>query len=83
VQDFSPSQAVSFVSLVKEPIISEMKRQATSKEIYLEWLQFEAEIDRLSAIAFNVYSACKDSINQIRIKELKAENNALMKMLGI
>jgi hypothetical protein len=83
VQDFSPSQAVSFVSLVKEPIISEMKRQETSKEMYLEWLQFETEIDRLSAIAFNVYSACKDSINQIRIKELKAENNALMKMLGI
>lgn len=83
VQDFSPSQAVSFVWLVKEPIIDEMKKQSATKGMYLEWLQFEKEINRLSAIAFNVYSACKDSIYRIRIKELKAENSALIKMLGI
>jgi hypothetical protein len=83
VQDFSPSQAVSFVRLVKEPITGEIKGQMATKEMYSEWLKLEMEIDRLSAIAFNVYSACKDSINQIRIKELKAENKALMKMLDI
>jgi hypothetical protein len=83
VQDFSPSQAVAFVGLVKGPIIDEMKRQAATKEMYLEWIQFEGVIDGLSAIALNAYSACRDSINQIRVKELKAENSALMKMLGI
>lgn len=83
IQDFSPSEAVSFVRLVKAPMISEIKRQAATKEMHSEWLDLEIEIDRLSSIAFNVYSACKDSINQLRIKELKAENSALMKMLGI
>jgi hypothetical protein len=83
VQEFSPSQAVSFVWLAKEAIYSELKVQLKTKEMCSELLKLESEIDRLSGISFNVYSACKDSIHQIRIKELKAENHALNKMLGV
>jgi len=45
--------------------------------------KLESEIDRFSGVAFDVYSTCKDLINQIRIKELKAENHALNRMLGV
>ncbi|MCX6007031.1 MAG: RsbRD N-terminal domain-containing protein [Chloroflexi bacterium] len=83
VQDFTPFQAVSFVVLLKEAIANELKVQIKTKEIYAELLKLESEIDKLSGISFNVYSACKDSIYQIRIKELKAENHALSKMLGV
>jgi hypothetical protein len=83
VQDFTPSQAVSFVGLLKEAIVNELEAKIETKEMYSELLRLESEIDRFSGISFNVYSACKDSIYQLRIKELKAENHALNKMLGV
>ncbi len=83
VQDFTPAQAVSFVGLAKEAIHSELRVQLKTKEMYSELLKLESEIDRFSDVAFNVYSTCKNSIYQIRIKELQAENRALNKMLGM
>jgi len=83
VQDFTPSQAVSFVWLAKEAIYNELKVQLKTKEIYSELQKLESEIDKFSGVAFNLYSTCKDSICQIRIKELKTENHALNKMLGV
>jgi hypothetical protein len=83
VQDFSPSQAVSFVWLLKEAILDELKVQIKTKEMCFELMKLESEIDKLSGAAFNVYSACKDLIYQIQIKEFKAENSALMKMIDV
>ena len=83
VQDFTPSQAVSFVWLAKEAIYNELKVQLKTKEIYSELQKLESEIDKFSGVAFNLYSTSKDSICQIRIKELKTENHALNKMLGV
>jgi hypothetical protein len=83
VQDFTPSQAVSFVWLAKEAIYNELKVQLKTKEMCSELLKLESEIDKFSGVAFNLYSTCKDSIYQIRIKELKSENHALNKMLGV
>jgi len=81
VQDFSPCQAVSFVWLLKEAILGELKVQIKTKEMCFELMKLESEIDKLSGVAFNVYSTCKNLIYQIRIKEFKAENSALMKMI--
>lgn len=83
VQDFSPSQAVSFVWLLKEAILDELKVQIKTKEMCFELMKLESEIDKLSGAAFNVYSACKDLIYQIQIKEFKTENSALMKMIDV
>jgi hypothetical protein len=83
VQDFLPSQAVSFVWLLKEAILDELKVQIKTKEMCFELMKLESEIDKLSGAAFNVYSACKDLIYQIQIKEFKAENSALMKMIDV
>jgi len=83
VQDFTPSQAVSFVWLAKEAIYNELKVQLKTKEIYSELQKLESEIDKFSGVTFNLYSTCKDSICQIRIKDLKTDNHALNKMLGV
>ena len=83
VQDFTPSQAVSFVWLAKEAIYNELKVQLKTKEIYSELQKLESEIFKYSGVAFNLYSTCNDSICHIRIKELKTENHALNKMLGV
>jgi hypothetical protein len=79
VQDFTPSQALAFVFLLKKAVREELKIKGSgfttldSSELYEEFLQFETRIDGLASLAFDVYVKCRDDINRIKVGEANAE----------
>src|SRR5512139_1559874 len=52
VQDFSPSQAVGFVFLLKEAIESTLKEEIHKDPVASEWPGFRSKIDALALCAF-------------------------------
>jgi len=79
VQDFTPSQAIAFVFLLKNAVRDELKIKDSgyavkdTAELLEELLQFEAKIDGLASLAFDVYVKCCDDINRIKAGEANAE----------
>ncbi|MCP4580853.1 MAG: hypothetical protein GY839_04500 [candidate division Zixibacteria bacterium] len=71
VQDFTPSQALSFIFLLKKVLREELESEVADTQILRELMVFEARIDQLASLAFNVYSECREKIYDIRVNEIK------------
>ena len=71
VQDFSPSQALEFLPLLKKALQEELDglRPRTTWPQELE--ELEARIDRATLLAFDIYTGCRQRIYELRINELK------------
>ncbi len=77
VQDFIPSQAVSFPLSLKKVIIDEIKIEQVPAG---GWIEFESKIDALSLLAFDLYSRSREQINSIKLNELKARSTAFARL---
>ncbi len=82
VQDFSPSQAVSFVFRLKQAIRDELDKEIHEGQISKELLKFESKIDELALLAFDIYMKCRENIYEIRVNKLKAEVVGALKLSG-
>lgn len=71
VQDWSPSEAVSFVYLLKRSVREELAEEVRGG-LSVELSEFESLIDRLALLAFDIYAACRERICEIRVREAKA-----------
>ena len=81
VQDFSPSQAIAFVFLLKQAIREELEDEIQQKGILDELLAFESKIDKLALLAFDIYVQCREKIHEIRLNEVKAERERAFNLL--
>jgi hypothetical protein len=62
VQDFTPSEAVEFVFLLK-PIVRALPAE--------DHALLERRIDQLALMAFDQYMLCREQLSQIRVNEAK------------
>ncbi len=67
VQDFSPSEATSFILSLKKVIITNLQKELRDIHILNEFLQFESKIDTLSLIAFDIYVECREKIYELKV----------------
>jgi hypothetical protein len=74
IQEFTPSQAVGFVILIKEVVRSEIKEELEEKNLYDELLQFESKVDKTALIAFDLYQECREKVYKIRLNEIKSNS---------
>lgn len=81
VQDFSPSQAIAFVFLLKRAIREELGRKLQEIQVLKAVLEFESRIDELALLAVDIYMECREKTYEIRINEIKAERERLFKLL--
>jgi len=85
IQDFTPSQAVSFVFLfkavVREELAKELKKP--SVELLSELSSFDDSIDQLALFAFDVFTKCRDRFFEIRVNEAKRRVSGLLRRLQI
>jgi hypothetical protein len=82
VQDFSPSQAVVIVSLLKNALQEEMKENKIEMNGMIEeWFDLESRIDQLSLMAFDIYATYRERIHEIRLKEVKEERDRTFQLL--
>jgi hypothetical protein len=82
VQDFSPSQAVGFVFLLKQAIRERVADQLQENGVMTELLALESRIDELALQVFDAYTRCRKKIHEIRTSELKNHIALLQQCLG-
>ena len=70
VQEFSASDAVSFVFKLKEIVREELKKGDVAS-FYNEWLAFDARIDAAALVIFDMFMRNREQINRVRINEFK------------
>jgi hypothetical protein len=83
VQDFTPSQAMAFVFLLKKVIRSELENEIREGLLSDELLEFEARIDRLALLAFDIYMKCREKLYEIRANEAKNHVSSLLRRTGL
>jgi hypothetical protein len=76
VQDFTPSQAISFIFLLKSVIREELKNDpefnsGRENGIAQELLELDSKIDELAFLSFDIYMKCREKIYELRVNELK------------
>jgi hypothetical protein len=77
VQDFTPSQSVSFVYLLKSIIREELAKEKNREEIQASLSEFEARIDKVALMAFDFYMDCRERLHQIRVNEVLSGRHTL------
>jgi hypothetical protein len=81
IQDFSPSQAVGFVFLLKRAIGETLKNEICKESVMDEWLKFQSRIDDLALQAFDAYMECREKICEIRINQARTEKEMAFRMM--
>jgi hypothetical protein len=71
VQDFSPSQAISFIFLLKTVIRQELKDEIKDDGISEELLALESQIDGLALLSFDIYMKRREKIYELKTNEVK------------
>jgi len=80
IQDFTPSQAVGFIFLLKKVIREELAGEIRNNELYDELLTIESQIDQLASISFDMYMASREKIYKLRANELKNRTSRILKV---
>ena len=71
IQDFSPSQATSFIFFLKDAVRETLKKEDPESKHFKELLLFESKIDELGMMAFDVYMKCREKIYELKANEMK------------
>ncbi len=79
VQDFSPSQAIVFVFLLKKVIREELRKEIRENGLSGELLALESRIDDLALLAFDIFMQCREKIYDIKAMELNNQTYSLLK----
>ena len=78
VQDFSPSQALSFIFLLKTAVRDATADVDMDAAALKEIQAFELKIDRAALFGFEIYMGCREQIYRIRADEIR---NRTVKLL--
>jgi len=81
IQDFSPSQAIDFVFLLKKAIAAELKDEVREVSDFKAISRLESRVDELALRSFDIYMDCREKVCNIKVNEMKAAmDNALRLM---
>lgn len=75
VQDFSPSQSINFIFLLKRVLREKLKMEQDNsgqeKEIFEELLKLESRIDDLALLSFDIFMKCREKIYELKTNEIR------------
>jgi hypothetical protein len=77
VQDFTPSQSVSFLYQLKSIVREELAGEKNREELWASLSALEARIDMVALMAFDFYMDCRERLHQIRVNEVLSGRSAL------
>jgi hypothetical protein len=81
VQDFTASEAVSFLLFLKEVIRDELQPESADPGLTAALDQLTRRLDGLMLTAFDSYAACRERIKDIQISEAHKERDRLLRLL--
>lgn len=83
IQEFSASQAVSFIFGLKKVIREELGSEILEQGLADELAALDSRIDGLALLCFDIYTACRQKISDIRVSQVKNQVAGLLKMAGL
>ena len=81
VQDFSPSQAIDFVFLLKKAIRAELEDEIYQAGCFEELSGIESSIDELASYAFDIYMDRREKIYKVKVDEMKVTVDNVTRLL--
>jgi len=83
LQNFTPSQALAFIFLLKIVIRQELAAEIRQENLAAELLDLESRIDGLALLGFDVYTKRREKIYEIKADEAKRRVSGLMRKTGL
>jgi hypothetical protein len=83
IQDFSPSQAIAFIFLLKKVIREELENESWEGGVADELWRLENKIDLLAMLSFDIYMKCREKIYQLRANEVKKVTYGLLRRANL
>jgi hypothetical protein len=83
LQNFTPSQALAFIFLLKIVIRQELAGEILKENLAAELLDLESRIDGLALLGFDVYTKRREKIYEIKADEAKRRVSGLMRKTGL
>lgn len=71
IQEFTPSQAISFVFFLKKIIRAELAKEAGGKGLSAGLTLLEDQIDSLGLLAFDIFMRCREKLYDIKANETR------------
>lgn len=71
IQEFTPSQAISFVFFLKKIIRDEISKEIRENSLSDELTLLENHIDSLGLLAFDIFMSCREKLYDIKANEMK------------
>lgn len=83
VQDFAPSRAVAFLFFLKSVIREDADDEIRKQNLTRELTDFEARIDQLILLSFDIYMKCKESIYDLKNDHMRRMTFRLLRKANI
>jgi hypothetical protein len=78
LQDFTPSQAVQFLFVVKRLARETLAADVAAVDAAAVWDAFDTRVDALALVAFDVYMRCRERVYEVRYNQLKKMNYTML-----
>ncbi len=62
VQGFSPSEAVSFVPMLRESLWEVCGQEVSREGLLANWLELTQKLEKLAHLAFDTYMSCREQL---------------------
>jgi len=79
VQDFSPAEMLGFIFLLKPVMRETLEDEWGTPEIVDEYLALCERVDAIGLLAFDVLSAIRERIHEIRVGEVKRRVSSILR----
>ncbi len=83
LQNFSPSQALAFIFLLKNVIREELAPELKDGQFSQDLQELESRIDGLALLGFDVYTQRREKLYEIRVTEIKQRVSGFMRSKGM
>ena len=81
VQDLSPSEGIGFVFLLKQAIGETLQGSDTNLNGGSGLTELHQRIDRLALEAFDLFVHCRETIYDLRVREIRSRTSTLIERL--
>jgi hypothetical protein len=79
VQDFSPSEGIEFVFLLKKAVRERLEGGLADGGLTGELTALESRIDRMALLSFDIYMGCVRKLYELRADELRRKMHMLVR----
>jgi hypothetical protein len=83
VQNFTPSQALAFIFLLKKAVRETLWPHVAEHELFVELLALESAIDILVQVSLDIYGRCRETLLQLRINQVRNQYDRLLKRANL